>query len=145
MEQDESHLGVQTVKLYGESVGLSSVPEEAAKFLADEMSFILKEIIQDASKFMRHSKRHRLATKDIGKTLTNLCLKVLLRQICHFINSDSALRARKIEPLYGFTSTEYIPWRYASGGGRELHFNEDHEIDLQELINKPTAKGKIYK
>lgn len=118
MEQDESHLGVQTVKLYGESVGLSSVPEEAAKFLADEMSFILKEIIQDASKFMRHSKRHRLATKDI----------------------DSALRARKIEPLYGFTSTEYIPWRYASGGGRELHFNEDHEIDLQELINKPTAK-----
>ena len=58
MEQDESHLGVQTVKLYGESVGLSSVPEEAAKFLADEMSFILREIIQDASKFMRHSKRH---------------------------------------------------------------------------------------
>lgn len=55
---------------------------------------------------------------------------------------DSALRARKIEPLYGFTSTEYIPWRYASGGGRELHFNEDREIDLQELINKPTVKGK---
>ena len=50
------------------------------------------------------------------------------------------MRARKIEPLYGFTSTEYIPWRYASGGGRELHFNEDHEIDLQKFVEAPPAK-----
>lgn len=118
MESEECQLGVQTVKLYGESVGLTSVPEEAAKYLGDEVTFILKEIVQDSSKFMRHSYRQRLSTKDF----------------------DSALRARKIEPLYGFTSTEYIPWRYASGGGRELHFNEDREIDLQKFVDAPAAK-----
>ena len=50
MESEEVQLGVQTVKLYGESVGLTSVPEEAAKYLGDEITFTLKEIIQDASK-----------------------------------------------------------------------------------------------
>jgi len=116
--EDECELGVQTVKIYGESVGVTSVPEEAAKYLAAEVTFHLKEIIQDASKFMRHGYRQQLTTRDI----------------------DSALRARKIEPLYGFTSTEYIPLRYASGGGRELHFNEDSEVDLQEFIDQTAPK-----
>jgi hypothetical protein len=46
METEENQLAVQTVKLYGESIGITGVPEEAAKFLADELTFTLKEIIQ---------------------------------------------------------------------------------------------------
>ena len=68
--------------------------------------------------YMRHSFRQQLSTMDI----------------------DSALRARRIEPLYGFTSTEYIPLRFASGGGRELHFTDDNEVDLQELIDQTPPK-----
>ena len=51
--EDECELGVQTIKIYGESVGVTSVPEEAAKYLAAEVTFHLKEIIQDASKVKR--------------------------------------------------------------------------------------------
>ena len=50
--EDECELGVQTIKIYGESVGVTSVPEEAAKYLAAEVTFHLKEIIQDASKVL---------------------------------------------------------------------------------------------
>ena len=48
--EDEAEIGIQTIKVYGDSVGVTSVPEEAAKYLASEVTFLLKEIVQDASK-----------------------------------------------------------------------------------------------
>ena len=62
--EDEAEIGVQTIKVYGDSVGVTSIPEEAAKWLSTEVTFLLKEIVQDASK---------VYTKLKLKNYRNLC------------------------------------------------------------------------
>ncbi|XP_057371270.1 transcription initiation factor TFIID subunit 6-like isoform X2 [Daphnia carinata] len=112
------NLPIESMKMMAESVGVAGLSDSAAKELADEINFRLKTVIQDATKFMHHGKRKKLSTMDI----------------------DHALKIKNIEPLYGFANADHIPFRFASGGGRELHFLEDKEIDIAEIIGGPLPK-----
>lgn len=111
-------LSQESIKVIAETIGIPNLPDEAAKELAEDVSYRLKIIIQDAAKFMFHAKRQKLSTTDI----------------------DAALKAKGIEPLYGFHTADHIPFRFASGGGRELHFIEEKELDLNELLNGSLPK-----
>lgn len=62
-------LSVDSMKVIAESVGIASLGDDAAKELADDVTFRLKAIVQDAVKFMHHSKRQKLSITDIDHTL----------------------------------------------------------------------------
>jgi transcription initiation factor TFIID subunit 6 len=116
-----TNLSLESIKIIAESIGIGNLSDAAAKELSDDISFKLKQIVQDGQKFMHHAKRSRLSASDV----------------------DSSLKIRNLEPQYGFISKEFIPFRFASGGGRELYFTEEKEIDLNDLMTTTAPKAPL--
>ncbi|EDV26215.1 uncharacterized protein TRIADDRAFT_23396 [Trichoplax adhaerens] len=112
MSEINSSFSKQSVQAIAESCGVMPIEDDCYQVIADEVSANLKAIIQDSMKFMRHSRRSKLTPDDI----------------------DLALKLRNREPLYGFTSRDFVPFRYASGQGRRLHFQPDEELNLTEFL-----------
>lgn len=116
---DDRHLlSVDSIKVIAESIGISALDEEVCKRLTEDLEFRLKEVVQNAIKFMRQSKRRILKCSDI----------------------DCSLKVKNIEPLYGFECADYIPLRHTSGGGKTLYYPDDQEMDLISLISTPLPK-----
>nr|XP_018897545.1 PREDICTED: transcription initiation factor TFIID subunit 6 [Bemisia tabaci] len=111
-------LSIESMKVIAESVGLMNLPDDGAKELADDISYRLKILLQDATKFMHHAKREKLMPTDV----------------------DNALKIKNIEPTYGYHTSDHIPFRFASGGVREFHFIEEKDLDLNEIISGPMSK-----
>lgn len=111
-------LSFESVKMMGESVGVVNLSEDAATTLAEDLEYRLKEIVQNATKFMRHSKRKRMKCSDI----------------------DCAMRAKNVEPLYGFESADYHPFKHATSGNKDYYFPDDKELELTDLINAPLPR-----
>ncbi|CDS01448.1 hypothetical protein [Sporisorium scitamineum] len=116
-----------TIRDVAESLGINGMKESVAAALAADVEYRIREIVQDATKYMRHSKRDQLKTTDI----------------------DAAMRARNIEPIYGFLpsssgrSGANNPSRYTAGptfrrvqtaSGAPLHYVEDEEIDFDKIL-----------
>ncbi|KAL8286162.1 hypothetical protein RQP46_004650 [Phenoliferia psychrophenolica] len=95
-----------------ESVGIANLPDEVAIALAGDVEYRLWEIIEESIKFMRHSRRTRLKVDDV----------------------DHALKARNLEPLWGFASTSHLPFKKTVTPTGIVYSVEDDEIDLNKLI-----------
>lgn len=107
------------IKDVAESVGIASLSDDVAEDLARDVEFRIGQVLEEALKFMRHSKRTTLSTQDISQ----------------------ALRVLDVEPLYGYESTRPLRFGEASmGPGQPLFYVEDEEVDFEKLINAPLPK-----
>ena len=109
----------ENVRDVAESVGIAALSEEVLTLLESEIHYRLGQVLEEALRFMRHSRRTVLSTRDIAL----------------------ALRALDVEPLYGYESTRPLRFGEASlGPGQPLFYVEDEEVDFERLINAPLPK-----
>ncbi|KAL6722214.1 histone H4-like TAF Taf6, SAGA complex subunit [Lecanora helva] len=107
------------IKDVAESLGINSLSEDVIQGLCSDIEYRLSQVLEEALKFMRHSKRSNLSTQDIAQ----------------------ALRVLDVEPLYGYESTRPLRFGEASiGPGQPLYYVEDEEVDFEKLINAPLPK-----
>lgn len=106
-------LPYESIKMMGESVGVSGISEDVATTIGEDVEYRLKEMVQDGLKFMRHSKRRKMKCSDL----------------------DCAMRAKNVEPLYGFESSEHYPFKHTTGGSKEYFYPDEKELELTDLIS----------
>ncbi|CCD26715.1 TATA-binding protein-associated factor TAF6 NDAI_0I01460 [Naumovozyma dairenensis CBS 421] len=108
-----------TVKDVADSLGLENINADVLKALAMDVEYRILEIIEQAVKFKRHSKRDMLTTDDVAK----------------------ALRALNVEPLYGYhdgsAENKNVSFGKVTTGGQSIYYLNDEEVDLDKLINEP--------
>ena len=102
----------ESIKVIAQTVGIEALPDEVARALAPDAEYRLREVIQDALKFARHSKRSTISTEDV----------------------NASLRLRDVEPLYGFPAgAGPVPFREVPGQP-ELFFQEQKELQLKDVL-----------
>ncbi|KAF2871238.1 hypothetical protein BDV95DRAFT_595110 [Massariosphaeria phaeospora] len=107
------------VRDVAESVGIAGLADNVVEELARDVDFRLAQVLEEATKFMRHSKRITLGTQDIS----------------------NALKVLNVEPLFGYEATRPLRFGEASlGPGQPLYYVEDEEVDFEKLINAPLPK-----
>ncbi|KAI9499123.1 transcription initiation factor TFIID subunit 6 [Zychaea mexicana] len=108
----------ETIKNIGESLGITNLKDEVATALAQDVEYRVHELIQEATKFMRHSKRSKLTVDDI----------------------NSALRLKNVEPLYGYACSDAPKFRKTTVNTNDIYFAEDNEVDFDTILSKPLPK-----
>ncbi|UZJ54803.1 hypothetical protein CBS101457_004123 [Exobasidium rhododendri] len=115
-----------SVQDVAESIGLPPIRESIAAALAADVEYRLRQVVQDASKFMRHGKRNQLRVSDV----------------------DRALKQRNIEPIFGFHPSTLgkssVSGAYPTAVGSTfrriqtqtgpIHILADEEIDLEKVL-----------
>ena len=66
-----------TIKDVADALGISQLSVDAAKQLAMDVEYRIQEVVQEALKFMRHSKRTVLGPMDISNALKTLNIEVI--------------------------------------------------------------------
>lgn len=73
-----TNFSIESMKVVAESIGIGNLQDDAAKELAEDISFRVKHIIQDSAKFMNHSKRIKLLQSDIDSALKVRNIEVII-------------------------------------------------------------------
>lgn len=110
----------ESIEVAAQSIGINNLSPDVAAALAPDVEYRIREIMQEAIKCMRHSKRTVLTAEDV----------------------ESALSLRNVEPIYGFASGDPLRFKRATGH-KDLYYIDDKDIDLKDVIEAPLPRAPL--
>jgi len=114
-------IGPDSISVSAETIGISNLPANAARALAEDASYRVREVTSLAALFLKHSKKRKLSVADM-----NLALKW----------SD-------VEQVMGHSGGEEVATSqlFAYVPENEIFVDRDREVDLVELSLMPTQQN----
>lgn len=110
----------ETIQVIAQSIGVNNLSPDVVEALAPDVEYRVREIMQEAIKSMRHSKRTVLTADDV----------------------DSALKFRNVEPIYGFASGDPLRFKRAAGQ-KDLFYIDDKDVEFKDVIEAPLPKAPL--
>ncbi|XP_068641541.1 transcription initiation factor TFIID subunit 6-like isoform X2 [Aristolochia californica] len=110
----------ETIEVIAQSIGINNLSPDVALALAPDVEYRVREVMQEAIKCMRHSKRTILTADDV----------------------DSALSLRNVEPIYGFASGDPLRFKRAVGH-KDLFYIDDRDVEFKDVIEAPLPKAPL--
>ncbi|KAH9386611.1 transcription initiation factor TFIID subunit 6 [Nematocida major] len=107
---------IDTLKAYAQSKGIPEIEDEDLKILAQDLEYRLKELAQEAAKFMLASKRSKLSIEDV----------------------NYALLSKEVNPLLGYNTSNSLMFKTIPGSN--LYYVPDEDLDLEGILNSPLPK-----
>ncbi|ELA46401.1 hypothetical protein VCUG_02123 [Vavraia culicis subsp. floridensis] len=101
---------------YAQAKGLE-IEDEAISILAQDVEYRVKELCQEAAKFMLFSKRTKLSIDDVNNALTT----------------------RNVDPIFGYDPKDNLVFKNDIVKSA-IFYVPDEEIDLEDLLNQPPPK-----
>ena len=65
-------MDAESIKIMAETISIGNLPEEAAREIAEEVTYRVRQLTQDAAKLMHHGKRAKLTCDDIDQALIDV-------------------------------------------------------------------------
>ncbi|KAK9284593.1 hypothetical protein L1049_023769 [Liquidambar formosana] len=110
----------ETIEVIAQSIGINNLSPDVALALSPDVEYRMREIMQEAIKCMRHSRRTMLTADDV----------------------DSALSLKNVEPIYGFASGDPLRFKRAVGH-KDLFYIDDKDVDFKDVIEAPLPKAPL--
>ncbi|KAJ8431681.1 hypothetical protein Cgig2_007503 [Carnegiea gigantea] len=110
----------ETIEVIAQSIGINNLSPDVAVALAPDVEYRVREIMQEAIKCMRHSKRTILTADDV----------------------DAALKLRNVEPIYGFASNDPLRFKRAAGH-KDLFYIDDRDVEFKDVIEAPLPRAPL--
>ncbi|KAL6770899.1 hypothetical protein ACKKBF_B33155 [Auxenochlorella protothecoides x Auxenochlorella symbiontica] len=107
------------VATVADSIACRAHPD-ACRALAPDVEYRMREVVQDALKFARHSRRTYLTTQDV----------------------NAALKMRNAEPLYGFSGRDPAKFLRAAGHP-DVYYVDDPDVSVASMLATPLPRPPV--